>query len=52
MMAICQKMYAATRNAFSWFEEASDILDVKAQLKRYRIRAEELQEKQRRRSLV
>ena len=46
------KDVCSNQKCFQLVREASDILDVKAQLKRYRIRAEELQEKQRRRSLV
>ncbi len=46
------KDVCSNQKCFQLTREASDILDVKAQLKRYRLRAEELQERQRRRSLV
>lgn len=46
------KDVCSNQKCFQLVREASNILDVKAQLKRYRIRAEELQERQRRRSLV
>ena len=46
------KDVCSNQKCFQLIREASDILDIKVQLKRYRRRAEELQERQRRRSQV